>query len=180
MLPVASLGLLVALLAHTASYGNDHVAGGAYHEMLEFLAAAGAGGFATLLAGLAWLGAGRHANGSILAAGLRPFVPSLPGLLVSGSCWFAIIESIEPGHEFHAPILVVGTCLIAAAWLINATARWFVQTMAAIAFAFVGPQFARTPARYCRLFPRRSSARRTDFIYRRFARPPPGVMLLTI
>ncbi len=181
MLPVASLGLLAALLAHTASYGSDHVVGGSHHVALELLALAGAGAFAVVVAGLAWLGAGRHADGSILAAAVRPLVPSLGGLLASATLWFALIESIEPEHVTQAPMLVIGLCLFAACALIAFAAKWFVAAVAAIvALTIISLAFAPRAASYRRCFEHFSSARRIDFVYRRFARPPPALTLLPI
>jgi hypothetical protein len=177
LLPAASLGLLAALLAHTASYGNAHVVGGAHHMVLELLALAGGGGFAVVVASLAWLGAGRQADGSVLAAALRPLVPSLAGLLVSATLWFAAIEGLEPEHATRAPILLIALCLALAAIVLVAAARTFVRAIAAIAIAIVHLAFERRPVTYSRRFEQRSSARRTDVVYRRFARPPPGVML---
>jgi hypothetical protein len=178
LLPAASLGLLAALLAHTASYGDSHVIGGAHHVALELLALAGAGGFVMLVAALAWLGAGRHADGSVLAAALRPLVPGPGSLLVSTTFWFVAIESVEPEHAVHAPILLIACCLIAAAASVSFAAKWFVHAVATIALAIAHPTFARRPATYSRRFEQHSSARRTDFVYRRFARPPPMLGLL--
>ncbi|MGB6985659.1 MAG: hypothetical protein WBD74_06760 [Candidatus Aquilonibacter sp.] len=178
LLPVASLGLLAALLAHTASYGSDHVVGGSHHVALELLALAGAGSFGMVVAGLAWLGAGRHADGSVLAAAVRPLLPSLASLLASATLWFALIESIEPEHVTQAPIPLIGLCLFAASALIALAAKWFVAAVAAmVALAIITLAFAPRAASYRRRFEHVSSARRTDFVYRRFARPPPGVML---
>lgn len=178
MLPAASLGLLAALLAHAASYGSAHVVGGAHHVALELLALAGGGGFAAVVSALAWLGAGRQADGSVLAAALRPLVPSLASLLVSATFWFAAIESLEPEHATRAPILLIALCLVLAATIIALAAKWFVCAVAAIALAISHLTFARRLVTYSRRFKQRSSARRTDFVYRRFARPPPGLMLL--
>jgi hypothetical protein len=180
LLPAASLGLLAALLAHTASYGNDHLAGGSHHVALELLALGGVGGFAVVAASLAWLGAARFATGSVLAAGLRPLVPSIGSLLVSSTFWFATVECIEPEHATHAPIAVIALCLGLAALLIALAAQWFVQAIAAIVIAIAHTTFARRLVTYSRRFERVSSAHRIDFVYRRFARPPPGVMLLPI
>ena len=180
LLSPASLGLLAALLAHTASYGGSHVAGGAHHLTLELLALGGIGAFVAVVGALAWLGAGRQTDGSILAAALRPLVPGVESLFVSATMWFAAIESIEPEHAMRAPLLVILVCLAAAAVLVALAARWFVHTVAAIVFTIVHLTFARRPVTYSRRFEHVSSARRIDFVYRRFARPPPGVMLLPV
>ncbi len=174
----ALLGLLVALLAHSASYGNDHVAGGAYHTMLELLALLGVGAFVLLAAALAWSGAQRHADGSVLAAGLRPLVPHPWLMAATGALWFATIEGLEPGHVWHAPLLLIAICLALAAALIAFLARALVDALAQIAFAIAARPFARRPLHKRRRFSPRSSARRVAFAYRRCVRPPPALMLL--
>jgi hypothetical protein len=180
LLPAASLGLLAALLAHTASYGGDHVAGGTHHVALDLLALGGAGGFAVAVAALAWLGSARFANGSVLAAGLRPLVPSIGSLLISSTIWFATIERLEPEHATQAPIAVIAFCLGLAAMVIALAAKWFVRAIAAVVIAIANLTFARRLVTYSRRFERISSARPIDFVYRRFARPPPSVMLLPV
>lgn len=180
LLPPASLGLLAALLAHTASYGDSHVAGGAHHMTLELLALGGVGAFVAVAGALAWFGAGRQADGSVLAATLRPLVPSVGSLFAGASLWFAAIESMEPERATPAPLLLIAICLIAAAILVALAARWFVRAIAAIVLAIVHLAFARRPVTYRRRFEHVSSARRATFVYRRFARPPPGAMLLPV
>lgn len=174
---VASLGLLVALLAHAAAYGSDHVAGGHYHTALTLLALAGLGGFAALSAGFAWLGA-RQADGSVLARALEPLLPGFAGTAASGVTWFALIERIEPEHHYHAPLVLITAALAVAAWIIAAGCRAFAKAVASIAIAFVARAFAPRTISTRRIFTRPSSARRTAFVYRRFVRPPPAVMTL--
>jgi hypothetical protein len=177
---VAILGLLASLAAHAASYGGNHEAGGAYHTVLELLALAGVGGFLVSVTALAWLAVRRRADGSVLAATLRPLVPPVAGLAVSASLWFAAIESLEPAHLWHASLVLVAIFLIAASLLINLASRALVRAIAAIAIAIASAPFARRPVCYRRGFTHRSSARRTRFVYRRFARPPPSPMLLPV
>lgn len=177
---VAILGLLASLAAHAASYGGNHEAGGAYHMALELLALAGVGGFLASVAAVAWLGVRRHADGSVLAAALRPLVPPVAALAVSAGLWFTAIESLEPNHLWHASLILVAIFLIAASLLINLASRALVRAIAALTVAIVRPPFARRPACYRRRFAHRSSARRTRFVYRRFARPPPSRMLLPV
>jgi hypothetical protein len=174
---VALLGLLVALLAHTTSYGGSHVAGGAYHTTIELLAVAGAGAFVVLAACLAWLGARRHADGSILAASIRPLVPSLWAMMTSGALWFFTIESLEPEHPWHAPLFLVALCLLAAAMLVALVSRVLVDAIAETVFAISALPFDRRPVYRRRQLLPRSSARRVAFVYRRCVRPPPAVML---
>ena len=174
---IAILGLLASLVAHTASYGNDHVAGGAYHGALVLLAFAGVGALVASVTALAWFGVRRRADGSILATALRPLVPPVPALAAAAGLWYAVIESLEPGHAWHASLILVAFFLIAASVLITMAARALVRAIAEIVVAIVRVPFARRPVGYRRRFTHRSSARRVYFIYRRFARPPPGLML---
>lgn len=174
---LAILGLLASLLAHAASYGGSHEVGGGYHGAVELLALTGAGLLLTLTGSLAWIGARRYANGSVLAASLRPLLPSFPALLASSTLWFATIEGFEPAHVYEAPFLLIGLALVAAAAFVTFAARRLLQAIAAFAFAIAARPFIRRPACYRRRFAHRSSARRSAFVYRRFARPPPGVML---
>ena len=177
---LAILGLLASLIAHAASYGGNHELGGAYHATLELLALVGAGAFAASIGAFAWLGARRYAEGSILAAALRPLVPSPGALAVSAGLWFGLIESLEPEHPWHASLLVVAVCLILASLLVAFAARALVRAVAAIVLAIARQPFVRRPVCYRRRFAHRSSARRAAFVYRRFARPPPGPMLLPV
>jgi|HubBroStandDraft_1064217.scaffolds.fasta_scaffold255407_2 hypothetical protein len=177
---VALLGLLASLAAHAASYGGSHEAGGAYHTALQLLAVAGVGAFVVSLAALAWLGVRRRADGSVLAASLRPLVPPVAALAISASAWFAGIESLEPSHAWHASFVLVALFLVAASVLINLAGRALVRAIAAIALAIAQTPFARRPVCYRRRFASCSSARRTLVVYRRFARPPPSLMLLPV
>lgn len=177
---LAILGLLASLIAHSASYGGNHEIGGAYHTTLELLAFGGAGAFAASLVALAWLGARRHADGSILAAALRPLLPSGTALAVSASLWFGLIESLEPEHLWRASLLVVALCLVVASLLVAFLARALVRAVAAMVVAIARAPFVRRPVCYRRRFTHRSSARRAVFVYRRVVRPPPGLMLLPV
>jgi hypothetical protein len=169
---LATLGLLAALLAHEGIFGNQHVAGGIYHAALILTALAGSGSLVVLATALAAAGAGRMVNGSVLAAALRPILPSGPAVLASAACWFAAIERLEPRHA-ESPALFVLTALILASAVVMAIARGTVEQIAEIVLhctrathrkrsRFVHFSFAPPP-----------SARAVAFAYRRFARPPP-------
>ena len=177
---VALLGLLAALLAHAGSYGDDHVAGGAYHRLFELLGIGGAGGFALAVVAIASLGARRHVDGSVLAAAMRPLTPTFLPLMASATSWFIAIESVEPEHHFHAALVLVAICLAAASLLIVALTQWFLQAVAAIVFAIAPTPFDRRPVTYRRRFAHRSSARRISIVYRRFGRAPPRLTLIPV
>ena len=169
---LASLGLLAALLAHEASYGGSHEAGGLYHATLVLTALAGAGGFALLAAALAIGGSRTTADGSVVAAMLRPILPATPALLAASTTWFALIELIEPQHA-GLPAAVVAVALILATAVVSALARGIVAQIARVVFAFVTASHRKRAGFVQRFFAPPPSARAVAFAYRRFARPPP-------
>jgi hypothetical protein len=169
---IASLGLLAALLAHTACYGGDHAVGGPYHTAL-LLAAIGGVGLVALAAGtLALMGARRHADGSILASELRSGIPGPVALMASGAAWFAAIETLEP-HHASAPLAAVAVAIAIAAVAIAWAARALIDAVAQVAFAIGSSPFHKRTAFRRHQFSPPSSARAVAFAYRRFARPPP-------
>jgi lysylphosphatidylglycerol synthetase-like protein (DUF2156 family) len=87
---------------------------------------------------------------------------------------------LEPEHLWHASILVIALCLVLASLLVTLMARALMRAIAAIVLAIARVPFLRRPVCYRRRFAHRSSARRAAFVYRRFARPPPGLMLLPV
>jgi hypothetical protein len=169
---LVSLGLLTALLAHTASYGSEHEAGGVYHTALILTAIAGTGCFAVVAAVFGVLGAGRHGDGSILAAALRPALPGTLGLTVAGAVWFSLIESLEPRHEMISTFIVAAALFVSAA-LISAIARRIVDAFARIVFCIIAAAHRPRAAFVQYFFAPAPSARAVAFAYRRFARPPP-------
>lgn len=108
------LGLLASLAAHTAAFGSGHTEGGAYHALVTTLALAGAGG--ALLAALtaAFGTGGTCAQGSVLAARLSTWIPNAPLVAVSGTAWFALIESTEPSHAAASILAIAAGMLVAA------------------------------------------------------------------
>lgn len=169
------LGLLASLLAHTASYGDGHIAGGQYHDALASLALAGGVGFAASLALFGWLNARRMAEGSIVAARLRRHLPSPAAVCAIATVCFAGIEALETAPHAQTPSGLIVLALVVASWAICALARFMVGTLAGIAVQLVARGSAlRRPA-----FVRRAAARvrvmGTLYAFRRFARPPPRV-----
>lgn len=173
---IALLGLLSALLAHTAAYGGEHAAGGPYHTLLLLVAIAGAGLFAVVGGSVALVGARRHADGSILAAALRTAIPGPGALLGSATLWFVTIEALEP-HHAAAPVVLVVAALILASLAVGSAARGFVRGIAEIAFAVTAAPFHKRPVFRRHRFSPPPSARTVAFAYRRFARPPPLTLL---
>jgi hypothetical protein len=173
---VLAFGLLASLLAHVGLYGGEHSMGGAYNELFVELAAAGCGAFAAFLGGLAWAGARRSADGSILAAHLRARLPHVAPLTASATLWFALGERIEPAHSGVGTFVTLA-CLFAASWLLLRVVRWAVALLADAIVAVVRSPFAdRIPIR-TRQFRPTPTVRRSPLLRRRFARPPPIVSI---
>lgn len=168
-----ALGLLASLVAHTALYGGGHAMGGAYHELLLEAAAAGSIGLLTLLGALAWLGARRASDGSILAARLGAHVPNLYAVAASAAGCFALAEWVEKPHA-GGGVLPAAGCLLLAAWLVLTLARAAVRALAGAVVAIVAGAFDRRPlpVRIARRDPA-PRALRSPLLRRRFARPPP-------
>jgi hypothetical protein len=169
---LASLGLLAALMAHAVSYGGQHEAGGVYHTALLLTAMAGAGSFAMAVALLAAFGLRRQADGSCLAAALRPMLPGVLPLIVAASGWFALIETVEP-HHAAVSVLMVAAALVLAAVCVLAASQRLIDALARIVFDFIAAAHRKRAAFAQYFFAPRPSARAVAFAYRRFARPPP-------
>lgn len=169
---LVTLGLLTALLAHVVSYGGSHAVGGAYHATLLLLAFAGGGGLAVLAGGIAWTGARRRADGSVLAAEMRTLLPGPASLAASGAVWFSLIEWAEPVHALVS-VLVIALALAAAALALWLLAGWALRTIADAAFRITRSPYRKRPAFRRLAFSPPPSARAVAFAYRRFSRPPP-------
>jgi hypothetical protein len=177
----ALLGVPAALLAHMAAFtGSNHTIGGAFHEALIEGSLAAVLAFAVLLGALFLQSAG-HATGSIrdgsvLAAHLQTYLPSVFGLAAMSALWYGIIEALEPHHD-GAPFLLLLAAFFAAAIFVRFLASAIVRALASIVVAITTTAFAThvasfRPRRYHTvvLTAGRIAARRL------FARPPPAVV----
>ena len=167
-----ALGLLASLLAHAAEYGGGHSMGGSYHGALVAAGVVAGLGSALAAGALAWAGAGRILEGSILAVRLRLHLPRWPAVAAAAALWFALAEHLAPQHDAASPILLIAGLAIAA-WLVLALARGALSILATIAIAVRKTRFSpRAHARLLRLLP----APRAHALLRatrRYARPPP-------
>lgn len=170
------LGLLASLLAHTVSFGGEHAAGGPFHDALFSLAWAGGLGFALLLGLAAWLNAGHYAQGSILASRLTPFIPRAATVVAFAAPGFFAIESLESPHAGVA-LGAILAALAVASLALSLLARIFVRAIADIAFAVASHPFAARLPIYVRRASSAPRGRSTRFVYRRFARPPPQLVI---
>jgi hypothetical protein len=170
------LGLLASLLAHTIAFGDEHVAGGSFHQALCSLALAGGVGFGILLGLLAWLNAGRLTQGSILASRLTPLIPRAATVVAFAASSFFAIEALESPHAAVA-LGVIVLALVAASLALSLVAHIVVRGIAQAAVAVADPPYATRLPIYIRRVATRPRLRGIRFAYRRFARPPPQSML---
>lgn len=168
-----ALGLLASLVAHTAIYGREHMAGGNYHGLLLEMALSGAVALvaAALLLGLT--GARTTLNGSVLAARLTARLPGFGSLLTSTVLCYVAIESLEP-HHANGSLLGAGLCLAVVSWLVTGLSRRFCALVAATVLRIFRAAFsARTFSWFVSPLVT-SNRRRVLCAHRRFARPPPA------
>ena len=166
------LGLLASLVAHAAIFGGEHAMGGAYNGLLVQLALASSLGMGVAFAAVAWGGAGRIADGSVLAARIGERLPALPTLLGATCFWFILAERIEPEHA-AASLLLTLLCLVVSAVLLGVAARFTLRLLVRVTFAVSRPRFSgRVPA-WVRRTQQRAITLRSPLLRRRFARPPP-------
>jgi hypothetical protein len=150
-LPAAlGLSLPAALLAHLATFGNQHAAGGASHGALLALGASLVAGALTAGWLLAWSGTKATADGSVLAERLGRFVPSFVQLLVAVWATFGMIEWLEPQHgQLLAPLVL--PALAITVWLARVVVVGLLRVLAAIAVAIASGEL-RAPAPFALRF----------------------------
>ena len=166
------LGLLASLVAHAVIFGGEHAMGGAYNGLLLQLAVAGSLGMGAAFAAVAWGGAGRVVDGSVLAVRLGDRLPTLPALLGSTCLWFTFAERIEPEHA-AASLLLMLLYLVVSSVLLGVAARFVLRLLVRVTFSVSRPPFlGRVPA-WDRRMRERPITRRSPLMRRRFARPPP-------
>jgi hypothetical protein len=167
-----ALGLIAALLAHAAAYGGSHAMGGAYHGVLLDLSEIAVALSIVIASAMAWSGARKVANGSVLAARLRDCLPGWIPIAGSASGWFVLAEHLEP-HHAEAPLLLLGVLLACASWFVLVLARGLLAVLAGAAVA-VRKRYAVRLALLC--VQRVSESPLPYIVLRskyRYARPPP-------
>jgi hypothetical protein len=167
-----ALGLLASLAAHAALFGGTHLMGGAYAGLLVETASAGCFGFVLCFAALAWSGSRLTAEGTILATRLRERLPGAPAVFTSASLWYIVAEAVEPHHAAVAPAVVIITLAIAA-WLTLRLARAVLSVLARAAIEIQRVTFTPRAPSWKRRLRLRPLHRRSLWVRRRFARPPP-------
>jgi hypothetical protein len=166
------LGLPVALLAHLAIYGNEHLVGGSEHALLIEV-----GYVLAALAGVAALAAcllsSRSAeSGSVLACRFATYLPAWFPLAVCALGWFLGIERCESPTFAFAPLTLVWLAVFAV--LAVRGARAAARAWASLAVAWFAPALAARAGiaslRFAYAAPLVATRRH---VRRRFARPPP-------
>lgn len=167
-----ALGLLASLAAHGASFGSQHQVGGAYHGLLALAATAVAVAGLFVVGALAWGGAGRTADGSILGARISSLLPRTFPVLCFAAAWFGLVEWTEGAHP-GGSALAIGLSLAAASWLVCAIARAALRCIAHAVVAIRRLRFASPRATTIVDASKRLYLYETPDRSRRFARPPP-------
>ncbi len=130
----ATLGLLVAFVAHGVSYGDGHAMGGGYDDVLRSIALLATLAFTAFWVALSWIIGKRLRDGSIVSAIAAQFIPGVPGVGVAALGWFCLAESIESGHP-QAPVPLIVSALLLASVAVTILSRVVLRTLAKIVFA---------------------------------------------
>ncbi|MGZ3509522.1 MAG: hypothetical protein ACXWNJ_14080 [Vulcanimicrobiaceae bacterium] len=125
------LGLPAAVLAHAATFGQEHVLAGAHHEQIVEIASMSGALLALALALASLLGARRVQSGSILSAGLARYLPAAPALTCGTLLWFSFIEHLE-GRSLNVSGILAA---VAAAIMVAMLAKAFTRMLAAVTLA---------------------------------------------
>jgi hypothetical protein len=168
-----AFGLLASLAAHAALYGRSHAMGGGYHAVLLQAAGLASLGVLFIFLTLTWSGLRASMAGSILAVRLRERLPSLWGVALCASLWYALAERIEP-HHASAPAAALLVALAVASWLVLCVARGLLRLLAHAALAVSRLAFSPRAPTWQRRTWVHSVRRRTALVRRLFARPPPS------
>ncbi len=147
--------------------------GGDYHGAILAGAAVIASASLVMLLFLAWAGAGRTLDGSVLAVRLNFGLPSWQTSMVGAALWFALGEHIEPHHAAASPLVLLAV-LAVASWLLRTLACVAVRCISGIVIAIRSATFApRTLWRYRAFLDPAPIPHRLLCARRRYVRPPP-------
>ncbi|MBV9148540.1 MAG: hypothetical protein JO024_01640 [Candidatus Eremiobacteraeota bacterium] len=166
------LGLPAAMAAHFLTFGGAHTLGGAAHLFLmDAMVVAVCASILALCAGALYLAAGAR-EGSILAARLERFLPSVLALALSAAGWFALIEQGESAHA--TPIAVAALAILCIAVLLRVALGWGLRLLAAAALCLFTLQFtALERERFDSLSTVIPARKRAQLALSRYCRPPP-------
>ncbi len=167
-----ALGLLASVLGHTAAYGNGHAMGGPYHDLLITLVDAGVGSFVLAFLALAWAGAGQISDGSVLAARLTGYLPSIPLLGAFAAGWYQLFESFEGTHA-GGSVALIAVALCIAVFLVHRLAISAIAAIAVLILSVFRNPFAPRVRLWVRCAEHPLPVREGAPLRKRFARPPP-------
>ena len=170
-----ALGLPTAVLTHVLSFGGDHALGGSAHQLvLDLSLAAVCATIAALCAGAIFLAAGSR-SGSMLAARLVEFVPSIWSIAGSTVLWFACMESIESPHGFSiAGLLLILACALCVSAVVRGLLLRCARALAQLAHQAMRTCFApRAPGAVIIRFAPTPRATTLLIAAPNFSRPPP-------
>ncbi len=166
------LGLPVALLAHVATFGNEHTMGGSAHNLLievGYVLAALAG-VAALTGTL--LSSRSAQSGSLLASRISTYLPVWLPLAICAFGWFLGIERLESPTPAIDPLTLLWLGVLA--FLAIRGTRAAVRAFAALAVAWYAPARAARPGlANLRLAYSAPLVGSRGHVRRRLARPPP-------
>jgi len=169
-----ALGLPAAVLAHMVVFGGAHEAGGRFHSLVLEGVSLGVALFAIALGASAAAAAKFTAEGTIVAARLRQYMPSMLALLASTAGWYETVEGLERASLSPPAFAVIAIACAAALLFILANA--LLASVAHAAVAILRWPSPQDLARYCVRFNAAPVVVRTSRLYaRRFARPPPSL-----
>jgi len=167
-----ALGLPAAVLSHMAIFGGAHEAGGKFHTLVLDGVALSVALFAIALGASAAFSAKFTLDGTIVAARLRRYMPSLLAVAASTVGWYELIEGLERAALLPPAIALVA--LACAAALVFLLANALIGTVAHAAVAILRAPSPQDLARYCVRFGAAPLTVRASHLFaRRFVRPPP-------
>lgn len=166
------LGLPAAVLAHATVFGGGHTTAGAYHAWLLDAVCLSVGFLGLAFTLHAAFSASSVRNGSIVAARLYRFLPSLLPVAISAVGWYELIERLE-SRSLGVSILTLAV-IAASAFAMHLAARAALRAISHAAVLVLGslPRLdARPPApRFFAAPPRVAFA---VALARPLVRPPP-------
>lgn len=179
LLGALALGVPAAVLAHTLLFGEGHQLGGSLHDTFLGIAVAASLGFVVFFVAVASSGAKTATTtGSLLAARLCAWLPSVWLLAGSALGWFAGIECSETDGHAPAPLFLLAVVLVGSALVVRWAAWGILGAIASVTLAArVRPFAGRARTFACRRPAPILVGIGRIAAHRRFARPPPYAML---
>jgi hypothetical protein len=167
-----ALGLLAAYAAHSIAFGNDHVMGGPYADVLRTTASVATLAFTGMWIAIGWINGGYIRNGSVFNAATSKFTPSTVGVFTAALGWFCFAESVEHG-QLTGPSVLAAVALLLASVVVNVLSRTFLRAMTRIVFAAISVAFRRRLPNWLAIADERPSPEPFVRTRRLFSRPPP-------